>query len=862
MVSKFSETIFKRTYAFTPEETWEGCAARVSKFIANLAKTNKDKLEKDFKRIITAKKFIPGGRYLYSSGREISQINNCLGGNTKVLTKSGVFPIKDLIGNIDLLTKTDDGRSYWVNSEIKSFGIQQLWKVELTRAGYSKIIYATSEHNWKVRNKNLKVKDLEVVQTKDLLVGKHYINPVRVQSYKVGHKTVPSPVGIQHGIWFGDGSRSEVDKNQNHLRLCGDKNRELLKYFELFNVSYPEFAGSDPVIKGAPNYFKEQPSVHETKDYLLGWLMGYFAADGCVSDTGCISIASSNFENLNFVKFICSLLGIGTFSISSTDSISNLTNKERTLYSIHLAAETLDSDFFLISEHRRRFDTRSGGTIKEYFWNVKSVEKTNLEEEVFCAIVPETHCFALEDEILTGNCFLLKAKDSREGWAELISKHVLALSTGGGVGTEYSDIRPRGSIIKRFGGVASGPVSLMTMVNEVSRQVMAGGKRRSALWAGLNWQHPDVEEFISTKNWSLSIRAFKEKDFNFPAPLDMTNISIGLDDEFFSKAKKNPDIWDFYYRICKSMCKTGEPGFSINVGKHNKETLRNPCTEVVSDIDSDCCNLGSINFARIESLDELEEVTRIAVSFLFLGTHIGYLPHDDFKKVREKNRRIGLGLMGLHEWCLRHGQCYEPSPELRLWLKTWASASDDEANKMPESGIGCEIRPIAVRAIAPTGTIGIIAETTTGVEPIYCVSYKRRFLDNNGKWKYSYVIDPTAERLIQEGISPDSIEDAYSLSHDVERRISMQAFVQEFVDQGISSTINVPAWGEPGNNNAKQFSETLFKYLPKLRGITLYPEGARSGQPLTPVAYEQAIKHKDVVFEEETDRCVGGVCGL
>lgn len=456
------------------------------------------------------------------------------------------------------------------------------------------------------------------------------------------------------------------------------------------------------------------------------------------------------------------------------------------------------------------------------------------------------------------NCFLLKAVDSREGWGKLLDKHANALSTGGGVGTEYSDIREKGKPIKGYGGTASGPISLMAMVNEVARHVMAGGKRRSALWAGLSWQHPDIEEFIHAKDWDTAIKAFKEKDFNFPAILDMTNISVALNDEFFKRVDKDDAVWDFYYRICKQMCKTGEPGFSINVGKQSKEILRNPCTEVVSTMDSDCCNLGSVNFGAIDSIDELEYVTSVAVRFLYNGTFVGWMPHKDFARVRDKNRRIGVGLMGLHEWCIKHDQKYHPSIELRRWLNTWKEVSAHEAKQYANGGVA----PIAVRAIAPTGTISIIAETTSGIEPIHCVSYKRRFLDTDGKWKYSYVIDPTAERLIKAGVRPEDIEDSFSLSRNVEQRISMQAFVQEYVDQAISSTINLPEWGEPGNNNAKRFAEILLQYLPKLRGITVYPDGGRAGQPITPVKYETAKKHTEVIYKEDEERCAGGVCGL
>jgi len=786
------------------------------------------------------------------------------------------------------------------------------------------------------------------------------------------------------------------------------------------------------------------------------------------------------------------------------------------------------------------------------------------------------------------NCFLLRAKDSREGWGEILDRHAVALSLGGGVGTYYGDVRAKGATINRYGGVAGGPVSLIQMINEVARYIQAGGARRAALWAGLPWWHPDIEEFFTIKNWPTHIRALKEDNFEFPAPLDMTNVSVCLDDEFFKEIKKNEDVQKLYYNIVRQALKTGEPGFSVNIKDQSKQVLRNPCqpgwatvltpdgikmfddiavgsviwsgdtwtivtnkqhtgtkevlkyettagsffgteehrvmsngirtpvkeaqeidictgrklelndknlraqdvmdglvigdggvhkasnnlvalyvgdndkkdyqqssiaplmvkyrpgldkkawgvtttilpnelpktydrvvpnrfffgsssvklgflrglfsangsvvgkgsgcrvtlkqtsrvlinqvqvmlssvgiksyvttnkprivehhngtytsrqsydlnistdryqfhktigfihgyknkilsnnlmtpsaftnprttydiiavtsygdhevyditvddamhtywtngmlvsncTEITSDTPYDCCNLGSINLSKIKDLNELEEITRIGVKFLYLGTSKGVLPHENFYEVRKKNHRIGLGLMGLHEFCIRNDLRYEPSGTLGKWLHTWETVSDDEAKNVAKENGG--IVPIAVRSIAPTGTISIIGETTSGIEPIFCRSYKRRWIEN-GRWKYTYVIDPTAARLIQEGVSHDDIEDAYTLARDVERRLSMQAFIQDYVDQGISSTINLPEWGEPGNSNAKKFSEVLLKYLPKLRGITMFPEGSRPGQPLTPVRYETAIKHKDVMYEEDSDRCVGGVCGI
>lgn len=467
----------------------------------------------------------------------------------------------------------------------------------------------------------------------------------------------------------------------------------------------------------------------------------------------------------------------------------------------------------------------------------------------------------------TQNCLLLKAEDSREGWAELVKKATMALMTGAGIGVDYSDLREEGSPIKKTGGTSSGPLSLMKMVNEVGRNVMQGGSRRSAIWAGLNWKHPDVFKFIYVKDWSDEVRAMKEKDFNFPADLDMTNISVLLDDEFFI-AYHNVHHSDHrlahqvYSEVVSQMVKTAEPGLSVDIGVNAGETLRNACCEVTSRDDSDICNLGSIVLSRVTDPEQMRTVTKYATMFLLAGTVYSHLPYDKVGEVREKNRRLGLGLMGVHEWSLLNNEGYEISAKMKPFLDEYAR-STEYAHEMAEKwGIS---KPIKTRAIAPTGTIGIVAETTTGVEPIFCVAYKRRFLKGQ-QWHYQYVVDPTAKSLIDSGVDPETIEDAYSLSEDVERRVRFQADLQDYVDHGISSTINLPAWGSLHNNEKtlESFKEMLIKYLPRLRGITCYPDGARGGQPLTPVSYAEAVEHKDQVFVEAADICdiTGtGTCG-
>lgn len=462
------------------------------------------------------------------------------------------------------------------------------------------------------------------------------------------------------------------------------------------------------------------------------------------------------------------------------------------------------------------------------------------------------------------NCYLLRAEeDTREEWANVAWRSTSCLMTGGGIGIDYSILRGKGKAITRTGGTSSGPISLMCMINEIGRNVMQGGSRRSAIYASLNWQHDDVRDFMVAKNWSDEIKALKNKDFNFPAQLDMTNISLNYDDAWLNSPDrhKNPVFVD----NCFQAMSTGEPGFSFNFGDKQNETLRNACTEVTSEDDSDVCNLGSINIGNIDSIEEFKSVVSLASKFLVCGTIRATLPYDKVYDVREKNRRLGLGLMGIHEWLLKKGYGYEVSPELHKWLSIYRDESERSANDH------CDrlflSRPVAYRAIAPTGSIGILAGTTTGIEPLFAVAYKRRYLKDGTRWHYEYCVDATAEMLIQDGINPDKIETAYSLSNKFEKRIKFQADIQDYVDMSISSTINLPAWGTDNNNEDKvnEFSKVLSKYAPRLRGFTAYPDGSRGGQPITEMDYHEAIKHKGVVFQEN-DICdisgKGGSCGV
>lgn len=472
------------------------------------------------------------------------------------------------------------------------------------------------------------------------------------------------------------------------------------------------------------------------------------------------------------------------------------------------------------------------------------------------------------------NCYLLRAEeDTREEWSAVTWRAMSCLMTGGGIGIDYSRLRESGRKLTRTGGEASGPISLMYAINEIGRNVMQGGSRRSAIYASLDRTHPDIEQFLNTKNWNTQIIGdnnytagdAKKFDFNFRAPLDTTNISVNYKDDWLRTEGRELD--PVFLKNVEQALTTGEPGFSFNFGKHENETLRNACTEVTSEDDSDVCNLGSINLGAVESLDEFRDIISLASKFLVCGTLRAHLPYEKVHQVRAKNRRLGLGLMGIHEWLMRRGHAYTAEPLLE-WLKVYKDESERHADQLCD-GLGIS-RPVAYRAIAPTGSIGILAGTTTGIEPLYAVAYKRRYLKGS-QWRYQYVVDGVADLLINKyGLDPNGIETARDLANDPERRIKFQADVQDYVDMSISSTINLPSAtnndGSPklSRDDVTAFAKTLSTYAPRLRGFTCYPDGARGGQPLTKVEYKDAIGKKGMHFEE-LDICdisgKGGTCG-
>jgi Rad3-related DNA helicase len=323
----------------------------------------------------------------------------CLAGETRVVTSSGVCEIVALAGGYHELL-AGDGR--WVKAEVRSFGIQRLMRLTLTRNGVEKVIHATPDHRWFVRPER-DTKRLVEKTTDSLRPGQklHSVFPRLIASH-----IRPSPSGIAHGIVYGDGTnfgRTAGGRRTATIVLHGSKNRELLRYFPESTVR--QVRNEDAVrVCDLPTFFKDRPSLEEAPSYLLGWLAGYFAADGCVDKRGSATLWSASLDDLEFVRTLCSRLGIGTYGIRSEQRLGINQTERSSIHSLAFVASSLRPEFFLLERHRSRFQAAKRSRIGRVAWTVVSVELTDRVEEVYCAVVPTTGSFVLEDNILTGNC--------------------------------------------------------------------------------------------------------------------------------------------------------------------------------------------------------------------------------------------------------------------------------------------------------------------------------------------------------------------------------------------------------------------------------------------------------------------------
>lgn len=310
----------------------------------------------------------------------------CFSGDTEILTSKGIKQLKDLVDkDIEVLNKNHG----WEDAVVKSFGEQNLYKLTLERYGQTKEIKVTGNHIWFAKNK---VSDsLQEVSTLELKEGMR----IPFNAGSDWSRVKPSPFGVAHGFFIGDG-----DKQRMRANFCGDKTA-LIPYFSPADVSGDE--REYQVGFGIPNSFKELPSLEESKSYLLGWLSGYFAADGSVDEKGRCTLSSTKIEYLKFVQDVLCVLGMPVNEIRYQDRVSNLTNEMGRVYILTLSDEALPESFFIRPQHKKRYQPSKAR--RNRCWIVKSVEDLKYSEEVYCAVVEGTQSFTLNNNVLTHNCY-------------------------------------------------------------------------------------------------------------------------------------------------------------------------------------------------------------------------------------------------------------------------------------------------------------------------------------------------------------------------------------------------------------------------------------------------------------------------
>lgn len=476
--------------------------------------------------------------------------------------------------------------------------------------------------------------------------------------------------------------------------------------------------------------------------------------------------------------------------------------------------------------------------------------------------------------------------DSREGWVEALNTLIWHSINSIPVTIVYdvSEVREKGAPIRGFGGTAAGPMPLMQMLIEVAdlikaqrgkrpdplfamevdhaiaNCVVAGNVRRSARMSILHWKDPYIFEFIhckedKSKHWS-------------------TNISVEVDEEFFEALGHNDShavaVLD---QTIQGMLRDGEPGFYnsslAQEGEVGDVRSTNPCGEIPLE-SWESCILGHVNLA-MGTQEERNEAFRLMARFLVRTTEAP-MPEPKQREIVQRNRRIGVGFFGLQEYMAKHGMSYEDDDlsALEGALNHWYAIVRRESNRYADE---MHIpRPIKCTTVAPTGTIAKLAGTTEGVQPVFATHFIRRirFAENDSNIPKEYpqepclytkgttvvsvpCMDPVIERLNGQG---HLVVDSYDLHP--ERLLRLQAIIQEhYSDNAISVTVNV----KPDQISKEDLTGLILTYLPRLKGMTLFPEKSRPQSPYEKITEDQywALASRSALetMQADVDQCVG-----
>lgn len=476
-------------------------------------------------------------------------------------------------------------------------------------------------------------------------------------------------------------------------------------------------------------------------------------------------------------------------------------------------------------------------------------------------------------------CFVLPIEDSMASIFNAVKYAALIHQSGGGTGFSFSRLRPNGDLVKSTMGVSSGPISFMKVFNAATEAVKQGGTRRGANMGILRVDHPDIEDFIDCKTKEGEIANF--------------NISVGITDEFMDrlgedqeydlvnprtgKSVKKISARKILDKIADNAWKNGEPGivFIDRINAYNpideKIEATNPCGEQPL-LPYESCNLGSINLANFVKKGKidyarLKSTVHAAVHFLDNVIDMNKYPLKEIDKVTKSNRKIGLGVMGFADMLIQMNISYNSDAAILQAESVMKFINDEAGIKSAElsdiRGVfpnwenskwakeGVKRRNITVTTIAPTGTISMIADTSSGIEPNFSLAYVKNVLDG----KKLYYINKQLEKelsgsyleLLEQikhngdtSILPDSLRELFVTANDcsVSDHINIQAAFQKHVENAVSKTINMPNSATIDDvKNAYQLA-----YSSGCKGLTVYRDGSRSVQVLTNTSNKERPK--------------------
>jgi ribonucleoside-diphosphate reductase alpha chain len=512
-------------------------------------------------------------------------------------------------------------------------------------------------------------------------------------------------------------------------------------------------------------------------------------------------------------------------------------------------------------------------------------------EEVFHAMMTEFKFLPNSPTLMNAGrrlgqlaaCFVLPVEDSMEGIFDALKSAALIHKSGGGTGFAFSRLRPKNSKVGTTGGVASGPVSFMKIFNTATEQVKQGGTRRGANMAILRVDHPDIMEFITCKRDNRELNNF--------------NISVGVTDAFMEAVKAGSsydlidprekrkvtelDAMEVYNALVYNAWESGDPGviFLDRVNRDNPTPdlgeieSTNPCGEQPL-LPMEACNLGSINLAKFVAVKEglpsidyngLKDLVWNSVRFLDNVIDMSKYPLPEIEKMARGNRKIGLGVMGFADMLFQLGVPYDSEQALEVAEKIMGfiqKESKESSRALAEERMvfpnfeksiyknmeNSRFRNATTITIAPTGTLSIIAGCSSGIEPLFALSFVRTVMDNDKLLEtnphfetaarergfYSPEIMDAVARSgsirHMEGI-PQDVQDVFATAHDItpEWHVRMQAAFQKFTDNAVSKTVNLPR-DATVEDVMKVYN---LSYELGCKGITIYRDGSKENQVLS-----------------------------